>query len=138
MEGDRVRVDTRAKIVTPEALLALDPPRPLLVAAGRFDVLRVEAARELDAARERTGAKTLVVAIAPLADALAPLGARAEMAAALRVIDYVFIASNEDPDRKEWDRLIASLQPTELIDLTGADTERVRQLIEHVRGRQSA
>jgi hypothetical protein len=37
LEGDRPRVDTRTKILTPAALAAPNPPRPTLLAAGRFD-----------------------------------------------------------------------------------------------------
>ena len=125
-------MDTRTKIVTPAELAALDPPRPLLLATGRFDILRVDAARELAAARQRTGAQTLAVAILPYAGELASLEARAEMAAALRVVDYVFIARDGD-----LESLITSLQPVEIINLEDAETHRLRQLIEHVHGRQS-
>jgi bifunctional ADP-heptose synthase (sugar kinase/adenylyltransferase) len=120
-------VDTRTKILTPAALAALGPPRPVLLATGRFDILRVEMARDLAAARERTGAQSLVAVVRPLEGELAPLHARAEMAAAIRVVDYVFIAENED-----LDRLAATLQPIEIINLEEAETHRVRQLIEHV------
>jgi hypothetical protein len=126
-------VDTRTKILTPAALAALDPPRPLLVATGRFDILRVQAVRDLAAARERAGARSLLVVIRPLADELAPLEARAEMAAALRVIDYVFVAPNGD-----WTSPVASLQPIEIMSLEEADAERKRQLIEHVHSRQKS
>jgi hypothetical protein len=123
-------VDTRTKILTPAALAALDPLRPLLVVTGRFDILRVEAVRELAAARERTGARSLLAVVWPLADALAPLDTRAEMAAALRVVDYVFVASNGD-----WKSPVASLQPIEIMSLEDADAERTRRLIEHLHSR---
>jgi len=48
------------------------------------------------------------------------------------VVDYVFIAANED-----LDELSSSLQPIETIHLEESDTNRVRQLIEHVHRRQS-
>ena len=128
MEGDRLRVDTRTKIVTAADLEKLHFARPLLVATGRFDVLRTEAAQALTAARARTGAASLLVALRPLADALAPMEARAEMAAALRMVDYVFVVPNGD-----WPASVASLQPIEIVDLEEADAERIRQLIEHVR-----
>jgi len=126
-------VDTRDKILTPPALAALHPPRPLLIAAGRFDILRAETARELAAARSRTGAASLLAVIRPVADELAPLAARAEMAAALRVIDYVFIAETGD-----LASLPAVLEPVEILNLEEADARRIRQLIEHVHSRQSA
>jgi hypothetical protein len=127
-----MEMDTRTKILTPAALAALDAPRPLLLATGRFDILRAEMARDLAAARQRTGARSLAIAVRPLTDELAPLAARAEMAAALRVVDYVFVA----PDG-ELSGLAASLQAVEIINLEEADARRTRQLIEHIRSRQS-
>jgi bifunctional ADP-heptose synthase (sugar kinase/adenylyltransferase) len=125
-------LDTRTKILTPAALAALDPPRPLVLAMGRFDILRVEAIRDLDAARRRTRAQSLLAVVRPLSGELAPLEARAEMAAALRVVDYVFVAQDGD-----LAGLAASLQAVETINLEDADAERTRQLIEHVHSRQS-
>jgi hypothetical protein len=125
-------MDTRTKIVTREALTELAPPRPLLLAIARFDVLRVELARDLAAARLRTGARSLVAVVRTLAGELAPVQARAELAAALRVVDYVLLAPNED-----LDSLTAFLQPIEILNLEEADAQRIRQLIEHVQSRQS-
>ena len=123
-------MNTRTKILTPAAFAALDPPRPVLLVTGRFDILRVELARDMAAARRRTAAQSLVVVVRPLEGELAPLAARAEMAAALRVVDYVLIAENGD-----LDSLAAVLQPIEMISLEEADAERTRQLIEHVHRR---
>jgi hypothetical protein len=125
-------VDTRTKILTASDLTSLDPPRPLLVAIARFDVLRTAMVHQLAAARQRTGAKTLLAVVRPLADELAPLPARAEMAASLRVVDYVFIL--EDGDLSS---LPAELRPIEIVSLEEADAARIRQLIEHVHSRQS-
>ena len=85
------------------------------------------------AARERTGAKSLLVALRPLADELAPIDARAEMAAALRVVDYVSAAANGD-----WTALATALQPIEIMSLEEAETQRNRQLVEHVRSRHKS
>ena len=125
-------MDTRTKILTPAALAALDPPRPLLLVTGRFDILRVEAVQDLAAERQRTGARSLMVVVWPFDGELAPVDARAEMAAALRVVDYVFVAENE-----AMESLDAGLHPIEIIDLEEADADRTRQLIEHVHSRQS-
>ena len=130
MEGDRSCLDSRTKIVTPDA--AFHPPRPLLLVTGRFDILRVEMARELSAARDRVGAGTLAVAILPLADELAPAAARAELAAALRVVDYVFVGAEGG-----LDALAAALHPIETLHLEEADAQRKRQLTEHVHRRHS-
>jgi len=113
-------------------LAEIDPPRPLLLAVGRFDILRVEMVRELAGARRRTGARSLLVVVRQLPGELAPLEARAELAAALRVVDYVFVAENGD-----LTSLAGALQPIEIMDLEEADTRRTRQLIEHVHSRQS-
>jgi len=121
-------VDTRTKILTASAIAALDPARPLLLVSGYFDILRAEAVRELADARQRTGAQTLVAVVWPLAGEHLSLEARAEMAASLRVIDYVLIARTED-----LDGLAATLQPVETIHLEEPDLRRVRQLMEHVR-----
>jgi hypothetical protein len=120
-------LDTRTKILSAAALAALKPPQPLLLATGRFGILRAEAARELACARERTAARSLVAVVRPVADELLPPAARAELAAALRVVDYVIIAEDQD-----LDKLAASLHPVETIGLEEAEARRTRQLIEHV------
>jgi glycerol-3-phosphate cytidylyltransferase-like family protein len=125
-------MDTQTKILTPSVLAALDPPRPLLLATGRFDILRVEAVRDLAAFRLDTGARTLVVVIWQHDGELVPVRARAEMAAALRVVDYVLLAEDED-----MESLAASLHPIEIVDLEESETDRTRELIEHVRSRQN-
>ena len=125
-------MDTRTKILTPAALGALDPPRPLLLATGRFDILRVEAVRDLAAWRQRTGARSLMVVVRPFDGELVPASARAELAAALRVVDYVLLAEDED-----LESLIASLQPIEIIELEESEADRTQELIEHVRRRQT-
>jgi bifunctional ADP-heptose synthase (sugar kinase/adenylyltransferase) len=125
-------VDTRTKILTAAAAAALEPARPLLLVTGWFDILRAELARYLEEERQRTQAQTLAVVVRPLPGERLPAAARAEMAAALRVVDYVFIGGNED-----LDGLLGSLQPIETIRLEEADATRVRQLIEHVHRQQS-
>jgi len=125
-------MDTRTKTLTPAALAALDPQRPLLLATGRFDILRVEAVRDLAAWRQRTGARSLLVVVRQYDGELVPAGARAEMAAALRVVDYVLLAEDED-----METLAAALQPAEIMELEDSETDRTRELIEHVRSRRS-
>jgi len=125
-------VDTRTKILTSAAALALVPARPLLLATGHFDVLRAEHARDLLQARERTGAGSLLVVVLPLASEIVPQAARAEMVAALRMVDYVLPAESDD-----WESLAGALQPVETVRLEEADARRTRQLIEHVHRRQS-
>ena len=117
-------MNTRAKIVSD----IVNPARPVLLVTGLFEILRVEMVRELSGARQRTGAKSVVAVVLSQAEERMPLARRAEMAAALRVIDYVIISG-----AGEWESLAARLQPVEIIHLEEADALRTRELIEHVR-----
>jgi bifunctional ADP-heptose synthase (sugar kinase/adenylyltransferase) len=121
-------VDTRTKIVA--------APRPQngvrrVLITGYFDVLTATYVRELT--QIRAGADTLVAAVLPLSGELLPQRARAELAAALRMIDYVIITDNE-----YLERLIAELQPTVVVRLEAADERRRRELIDHVHRRQNS
>src|ERR1035441_3301872 len=99
LEGIRPRVDTRNKILTPAAALALTPPRPLVIVKGYFDLLRAEHVRSLDEIRRRTSAATLLAVVLPLDHSVLALAARAELVAALRMVDYVLLGDCEDLDR---------------------------------------
>lgn len=120
-------MDTRSKILTLAAALELRPP--VAVATGYFDVLRAEHARELARMRHHP----LLVIVLPLANEILSLPARAELVAALRVVDYVVTADHGDADR-----LIESLEPVEFVRMEAADRSRARQLIEHVHRRQTS
>ena len=120
-------MDTRTKILTLEQARALRLERPV-VATGYFDLLRAEHARELDAIRRRTAARTLVAAVMPWAEAYQSLRARAEMAAALRVIDYVVPVEAEAGVAS----LEEALRPVEIVRLEECDARRNRELVEHV------
>jgi len=125
-------VDTRSKILTAAEVRSGPPlPRPLLVATGCFDVLRAWHARELRAARERTGAAALLVAVLPAPAAVLDQRARLELVAALRVVDYV--VSIDDGDANT---LVEALQPAAVVRLEAADARLTRQLIEDVQRRQ--
>ncbi len=124
-------MDTRNKILTPAAALALSPPRPLVIVKGYFDLLRAGHVRELNEIRRRTSAATLLAVVLPLDHGLLPLAARAELVAALRMVDYVLPGDCED-----LNRLVSLLRPAETVSLEDADMRRARQLIEHVHRRQ--
>jgi bifunctional ADP-heptose synthase (sugar kinase/adenylyltransferase) len=124
-------MDTRSKILTPEAARALQVPL-LAVATGYFDVLRVDHARELTTLRRRTGAAAVLAVVLPWEGALLSLRARCEMAAALRMVDYV--VSIDEPDLSG---LAGALQPLEILRLEAAEARRARELAGHVRRRQS-
>ena len=132
MGGIGPRVDTRNKILTSAAAVALTPPRPLVVVKGYFDLLRAEHVRSLDEIRRRTSAATLLAVVLPLDHSVLALAARAELVAALRMVDYVLLGDCED-----LDRLVSLLGPAETVSLEDADMRRARQLIEHVHRRQN-
>ena len=122
-------MDTRNKILTPEAARAL--PRPLAVVTGYFDVLRAEHARELDAVRRRSGAQTLLALVLPFPGEVFDIHARARMVAALRVVDYVLVA-----DEMEADALLETLRPRAVIHLEADDARRNREIAERIRRQQ--
>jgi bifunctional ADP-heptose synthase (sugar kinase/adenylyltransferase) len=121
-------MDTRSKILTPDAARRLTPP--LTVATGYFEILRAELVRELCEARERAAGSALAAVVLPLANAALDQRARAELAAGLRMVDYVVIADDGDPGA-----LIDSLKPAALARLEEAEARRARELKEHVRSR---
>ncbi len=86
-------------------------------------------ARELERIHERSGAPGVV--LLPLAGELLPQPARAALVAGLRVVKYVLIANNED-----LERLLAELDPVEIVHLEGDDLRRRGDLMQHVRSRQ--
>ena len=125
-------MDTRSKILTLEAAVALEPARPLVLAAGLFDILRAGLIRDLDEARGHYAAGALMAVVLPGGEAVLGQAARAEMAAALRVIDYVVAA-----DHAGLDGLAAALRPVVVVCLDDADRRRIHQLIAHVHSRQA-
>jgi len=123
-------MDTRSKILTPAEAARL--AGPVALATGHFDVLRAAHVRVLDELRRRAGGARLLAVVLPAPDEVLPQQARAELVAALRVIDYVVIA-----DAAEADRLADSLKPVEIVRLAAADALRARELKEHVHSRQT-
>jgi glycerol-3-phosphate cytidylyltransferase-like family protein len=122
-------VDTRNKILTPAAALAI-PVRPIAIVTGTFDVLRAAHACELEEARTRSGAAALLVVVLPRGGEVLPQRARAELVAALRAVDYVVTAGVE-----ELEGLIQTLDPTNVVHLEEADERRYRQLREQILSR---
>jgi hypothetical protein len=120
-------MDTRTKILT-----AADAPRACTVVTGTFDVVIAADARELAEIRSAHPESPLLVVVLPLPDQLLPQRARAELVAALRMVDYVVTADETAPDT-----LLASLQPAQLVRLEAVHAVRKRQLMEHVHRRQN-
>ena len=125
-------MDTRNKILTEEDALSRSWSRPVVV-TGAFDVIRADLVRELARIRERAGTATLVAVVLPAEGAALPQRARAELVAAMRVIDYVLILETLDVEP-----FLARLAPCETVRLETADACRARQLSEHVRTRYSS
>jgi hypothetical protein len=115
-------LDSRSKIVTADAA-----PPGCTVVTGYFDVMLAAHVREL-----ATLPRPLLAVILPLERELLPQRARAELAAGLRIIDYVVIA--EDPDA---DALCERLRAAQIVRLEASHAHLTRQLIEHVHKRQT-
>ena len=119
-------MDTRSKILTLDQAAAALGSCGVTVVTGYFDGLRAADVRELAALP-----RPLLAIVLPVQNELLNQRARAEMAAALRVIDYVVIANESD-----LDALLERLSPRELVRLETAHAAHVHELIEHVRARQ--
>jgi glycerol-3-phosphate cytidylyltransferase-like family protein len=123
-------VDTRSKILSVHEALRLRG-KPLILVAGYFDVLRPEHIRDLENARRDMAASKLLVAVLPRAGEWMSQSSRAEMAAALRVIDYVVIAGKGD-----LEGLIEGLRPDRVVRLEAAEERRAKEFSDQVRGRE--
>lgn len=119
-------MDTRSKIVGPASC----PVHcQTVIVTGYFDLLSAALARELAAIRARAG--SLIALVLPLENELLSQRSRAELAAALRVIDYVVIG-----DQSDLDKLIGALHPLEVMRLEASDARRRSELVAHVQRRQ--
>ena len=108
-------MDTRSKILDPsEAIERLSGPNhaSFLIARGSFDILRGEHCRRLAQEKEESGALLVLVA----GDENPPrtvldARTRAELAAALEVVDYVVILGEA-----EANGFISSLSPVRVVE----------------------
>ena len=121
-------IDTRRKIVTPAYAVetALDLRRrgtPVTAVIGLFDVLQGELVSRTSAL---AGAGVLMVLVVDDADAIVPLAARSELAAALRGVDYVVPIADAPA-------LIALMHPARVVDYTQEDGAARSKLIANVR-----
>jgi glycerol-3-phosphate cytidylyltransferase-like family protein len=122
-------VDTRSKILSFQEAIQLRG-QPLILVAGYFDVLRPAHIRDLENARRDMAAAKLLVAVLPRAGEWMSQSARAKMAAALRVIDYVVIAGKGDVEG-----LIERLRPDRVVRLEAAEERRDKEFSEQARAR---
>lgn len=126
-------MDTRSKIVS-----AGEVPAGGALVAGSFDVLGAEHVRALRAVRGR--ASQVIAVVLPDRDGaartVAGQQARAIMAAALRMVDYVLICARPGQPG-DLEDLMKRLGPTEIVSLDEAESRRMRRLIEQVAHGQS-
>ncbi|HEX3880259.1 MAG TPA: hypothetical protein VHW24_24925 [Bryobacteraceae bacterium] len=120
-------MDTRFKIVDASAIRG----RKAKIVTGYFDPLLAWHAEKLEALRG--GAEVFAAAVLPLRDELVGQRARAELVAALRVIDYVLIASGADFEA--FGDVAAALDAAQVVRLDEEDLRRRAELIADVRSR---
>lgn len=128
-------MDTRNKILTPQAAIAMARAwraegRRLAVVSGHFDVLLADHLPAVQAVRNGTAPPVVVVVLAPPANPVLRARARAEMVAALAMVDYVIIS-----DGTGLEALLDALAPDETVRVEAAHERRAAQLIEHVQRR---
>lgn len=111
--------------------MARGSAQPVLV-TGFFDVLLAGHVRDLRCVRERAPAAALFVALLPPQDPVLSPRARAEMVAALEMVDYV--VSSEDG---RIESLVDAFPAGSIVHLEPDHERRMRELIDHVHGRQS-
>ncbi|MDZ7640006.1 MAG: hypothetical protein U5J83_17445 [Bryobacterales bacterium] len=126
-------MDTRNKIKTVNdalaaAMQAKENGKRLVISYGDYDPMLAEHAERL--AARRTEDAWHVVAVLPGDNAMLPLAARCEMAAALRAVDCV-VAFEQSPSLLS---MVAG--KAELHDDRNADAEARRGLIAHIHAKQ--
>ena len=102
--------------------------QPVVAFVSHLEVLRAAQVRKLEQVAPGAPGKLMVIITEP-ASPLVTLQARSEVAAGLRVVDYVVPA----PDGAA--AALAAIDPGSRIDDEEEDRGRTRQLIEHVRSR---
>jgi bifunctional ADP-heptose synthase (sugar kinase/adenylyltransferase) len=127
-------LDTREKILT--ATQAVETVRRLRAegrsvrfATGWFDPLLAAHALRLE--QLRGGAARVMVFVTDPSVPILPSRARAELVAALSVVDFVVLSEEE-----RLEDLLARLEATEVLRGEADDEALTRQLINHVQARQ--
>jgi bifunctional ADP-heptose synthase (sugar kinase/adenylyltransferase) len=122
-------VDTRTKIVSCDEARTAAGGKPVTIVTGSFDVLLAAHARELEGAR---GAGMLLVAVTSPPQSLLGGRARAEMVAALAVVDFVVSL-----DDGQMDGFLTAFPQARIVRLEAAHEQRMRELKAYVERRQS-
>jgi hypothetical protein len=118
-------MDSRNKILTLQQARDIDDA---IAFVTHMEVLRASHLQMLEAAVAANPGRLVVVLTDPDVP-LVPLQARAELAAALRVVDYV-VPAPEGPGP-----VLDSLRPKAVVNDEEEDRGRTRLLMEHVRSR---
>jgi len=118
-------LNTRDKILTTQQAIECAKTVSANVVIGRFDVLRASTVARL-AALARPDTRLFAIVLDD-PSALLPLRARAELAAALRVIDYVIPLESDPAD------LISAMAPGEVFDEASAQVQATNEMIDQVR-----
>jgi bifunctional ADP-heptose synthase (sugar kinase/adenylyltransferase) len=122
-------MDTRAKIIDLASAVNLrSPSRRMKLVAGYFDVLTPDLVSRL---RSLSDGGLLIAAVLDPPNPLLPARARAELAAALSMIDYVLSLPGSG-----LERALEEIRPDEVVREDKADGKRSQALIEHVHQRQ--
>jgi bifunctional ADP-heptose synthase (sugar kinase/adenylyltransferase) len=127
-------LDTRKKILTAaqavEAVRRLRAEgRSVRFATGWFDPLMAAHARRLEQLRD--GAARVMVIVTDPVQPILPARARAELVAALSVVDFVVLS-----EEGRLEDLLIRLEASEVLRGEAADEALTRQLIHHVQTRQ--
>lgn len=127
-------MDTRKKILTAAQAVEIvrrlrAEGRSVRFATGCFDPLVAAHAQRLE--QLRGGAARVMVVVTDPVQPILPARARAELVAALSVVDFV-VPSEEE----RLEDLLARLEATEVLRGEAADEALTRQLIHHVQTRQ--
>jgi bifunctional ADP-heptose synthase (sugar kinase/adenylyltransferase) len=124
-------MDTRHKIIESKRAQALAQglrAKGVKIVTGYFDVIVAEHVRRLRAIKN--GSAMLVVVVLDPPEALLAARARAELVAALAVVDYVVPA-----DEQAAKELLSHFTASEIVREESDDLLRARRLSEHVKSR---
>jgi bifunctional ADP-heptose synthase (sugar kinase/adenylyltransferase) len=124
-------MDTRHKIIESKRAQALAQglrAKGVKIVTGYFDVIVAEHVRRLRAIKN--GSAMLVVVVLDPPEALLAARARAELVAALALVDYVVPA-----DEQAAKELLSHFTASEIVREESDDLLRARRLSEHVKSR---
>lgn len=122
-------MNTRDKILSLDQARAAAAGTPVTAFVSHMEVLRADHIRKLEEAAKSGTGKLFLILTDPPAPPLTRLRDRAEVAAGLRMVDYVI------PSDGGAQPALDAIQPQRIVQDEAEDRGRTRQLIEHVRSR---